>query len=532
MDITVQRTAWPTTFAAALRLVVIGAQAAAALFVGLAASAGGMFLSSVVLPTSLNSIPGTDPRQFAVPLLVLGALVGTAVAGRASARRAPAGAWLVVVAGSLLICVPVLVVRIANGNVVWMTLGVGGFGSSATASVVVTLTMSTGAGLAVGGILIARPVGARHDPASATAPWVRLIVPAALVLGLVTRGAVNPEWQASLGVLAVASTLPAIALTYWYGRLTAIPREGVEARTGAEAADAGEGAEEGRGRRAGRWWVPATVLLVAQLAALAAHHAVRSRYGDAIDGVLSDVRNVSARTGLIAETLVVLVFAGAVAGYAASRWGARGLRVLGVALGAGFAVGIQIVAQNYPARKPTVLIALAAAIVTVLAVMHVRAGPLHPRAAAVDPPGANRPRAPERRIPWDLVGLGVAGVGAALTLGGRAPDIFATSVRIELIIAGVVMSLIAAVPLARAVPAAGRAPLVAFAVAVFIAGAQVGFGFGGAVFYPVQGEPLPAAYLHQIWILAMVPMAAAVVTALLAWVAEVRRERRMSDSMG
>jgi hypothetical protein len=93
------------------------------------------------------------------------------------------------------------------------------------------------------------------------------------------------------------------------------------------------------------------------------------------------------------------------------------------------------------------------------------------------------------------------------------------SPRIELIIVGVVVSLVAAMSLARAVPTAGRAPLAAFAVAVFVAGAQSGFGFGEATFYPVPELPLPAGYRDQILILAMVPVAAAAVTALAAWAA-------------
>ncbi len=490
---TLDRTAPPRALVQDLAYAaVVMARATAALAVGLAASIGGTYLYGATASPA-DSLSAFDPRRLAVSLFVLGIAVAALVTGRSSGRRrSGVDGFLVAAAGSLLTCVPLLALRLSDGSIVSATQGVGFFpGTTTTNAIRITLTLAAGLGLATGGVLTAAPARSRHAPGSALAVGSRLLLPAGFAVGLVTRAAVNPEWQTTLTMIATVATVATTILVYWYGRRTALT-------------DAAAGRDLPAPGAAGPWWRhPAVALFALVILVLVAQIAVVNHFTASVEMVEGDISNLStSRTGLAVLTAVAVLAACLAAAYVAGRWGSGAIRVIGVALGSGFALGSQMIALNYPAKRVTFLVAVCAAIVAVLLV-----------AAA----GSVWRRVPE--VPWDMVGLLVAATGAAVTLWQGPPGgAFSSPLRIEVIVAGVAVAFIGSVPVMARLSGPAPGMLVAFAALLFFAAAQLATAYGEALFiYDPSGAPLPTAYRIQLWVPGLVPLALALLAGGAAW---------------
>ncbi|HKD96276.1 MAG TPA: hypothetical protein VKB69_01620, partial [Micromonosporaceae bacterium] len=312
---------------------------------------------------------------------------------------------------------------------------------------------------------------------------------------------VNTGWQTRLSVIAPVAAVIAAVVTYGYDRYTTRA-----AGTTGQTPDDGVARGPDRGRRG--WWVPAAVVLGVVLCALVARTVTERGYEGPVLTLLStDPDGSGARVGLVVMTLVPVALAVVVGGVAARWWGRAALRVTAVALAAGTALGVQTILVHDHSRILTCIVAAGAAVGAVLLVGR------------------------SRGVPWDILGVLAAGVGAGTALIRSTHGTSVSALSYALIIAGVVMALVGSLPVVRSLPASARGLLVGLGAVLFMAAAPVAVRIGASVLFS-DPQTLGPAYRHQFWILAMLPTALASVAAVLAWFVGTRRMRRMPESIG
>src|SRR5262245_2555183 len=104
--------------------VVVVIQALAALAVGLVVSVVGFF-GNATISLLASMLPWSDPVRLAVPLFVAGAVLAAVVARRVRGLGSRAAGWVVAAAGAVVACVPLLVVRLVDGDIKGVTLDAG-----------------------------------------------------------------------------------------------------------------------------------------------------------------------------------------------------------------------------------------------------------------------------------------------------------------------------------------------------------------------------------------------------------------------